>query len=95
MAKRNRNQIQYEDDELGPFLLGAIVGGVVGAVAAFWFAPQSGMETRHEIQERGTEIRDDIEQAATEARRRIEGESVDDAIRMGKAEARRFQETTR
>jgi len=95
MAKRNRNQIRSEDAELGPFLFGAIVGGIVGAVAAFWFAPQSGAETRQDIQEAGTELRDDIEQAAVDARRRIEGESIEESIQAGKAEARRFQESMR
>ena len=75
--------------------LGAIVGGLIGAVAAFWFAPQSGAETRHEIEERGNELREEIEQTAAEARRRVEGESIEELMQAGKAEARRFQETLR
>lgn len=93
MAKRDQNR--YEDEEFGPFVLGALIGGLVGAIAAFWFAPQSGAETRQEIQEAGNEIRDDIEQAATDARRRIDGDSIEESIRAGKAEARRYQETIR
>jgi gas vesicle protein len=95
MAKRNQNHVRYEDDAFGPFVLGALVGGVIAAIGAFWFAPQSGAETRQELQERGNELRDDIEQAAADTRRRIEGDSVEESIRMGKAEARRYQETMR
>jgi len=94
MAKRNTRtrHDNYQDDELGPFLIGAVIGGLVGAAAAFWFAPQSGRETRQEIQEKGVELRDDIEKVASDARRRVEGESLDDSIREGKEEARRYQE---
>jgi gas vesicle protein len=106
MARRNRKNIREilderihpekhkkEDQaEAGLFLVGAVAGSLLGAAVAMWFAPQSGTETRHEIKERSTEIVDDIEHAAADARRRIEGESVDEAMQMGKAEARRYQE---
>jgi gas vesicle protein len=106
MVRRNRKNIremleerlhpekkQQEDQaEAGLFLIGAIAGSVLGAAVAMWFAPQSGTETRHEIKERSTEFVDEIEHAAADARRRIEGESVDEAMQMGKAEARRYQE---
>jgi gas vesicle protein len=106
MARRNRKNIrdmfderlhpkkqkQEDQAEAGLFFIGAVAGSLIGAVVAMWFAPQSGSETRHEIKERSTEIVDEIEHAATDARRRIEGESVDEAIQMGKAEARRYQE---
>ena len=59
-----------------------------------WFAPRSGRETRQAIQERGVELRDELETAADGARKRIEGESLDESIQAGKAQARRFQETT-
>jgi len=53
MAKQNPNKAVPETVNLGHFCLGALLGGVIGAVAAFWFAPQSGAETRQEIEERG------------------------------------------
>ncbi len=67
----------------GIFLIGAILGTVIGAIAALWFAPRSGEETRQEI-----------EQAAIDVRRRVEGESIHESIQAGKAEARRFRQLT-
>ena len=40
------------------FLTGVLLGGVAGAVTALLFAPQSGEETRHQIQKRAAELRD-------------------------------------
>ncbi len=72
-----------ERDEFGAFLVGFIVGGLSGAVAALLLAPQSGEETRAIIKERSIELRDkaateaeeawkQAEAAAEEARRRAE-----------------------
>ena len=81
-----------QDEGIGFFVVGAALGGLLGAIGAVWFAPQSGEETRHEIQEKVTSIGDDIEQVTADARRRIEGDSIEDSIRVGKAEARKFQQ---
>jgi gas vesicle protein len=89
--ERHRN----DGGDAGIFVVGAILGGLLGAIAAFWFAPQSGEETRREIQERGEELRDEIEHVTTEARHKIEGDSIDEAMEYGKAEARKFQEVNR
>lgn len=40
------------------FLSGVLLGGVAGAVTALLFAPQSGEETRHQIQQKAVELRD-------------------------------------
>lgn len=48
--------------DIGAFLAGFIIGGLVGAAAALILAPQSGEETRHQIVDRGRELR----QASTE-----------------------------
>ena len=47
-----------EHDDFGAFLIGFVVGGVAGAVAALLLAPQSGEETRSLIKERSIELRD-------------------------------------
>ena len=93
-SSRGASQDGYGDEDLIPFVIGAFFGGLIGAVAAFWFAPQSGRETRREVQEKGVELRNEVEQAAADARRRVEGESLDDSLREGKAEARRYQAMT-
>lgn len=49
-------------DDFGAFLVGFIVGGVSGAIAALLLAPQSGEETRTLIKDKTIELRD---QAAT------------------------------
>lgn len=47
-----------ERDEFGAFMVGFIVGGLTGAVAALLLAPQSGEETRTLIKERAIELKD-------------------------------------
>jgi gas vesicle protein len=45
-------------DDFGAFLVGFIVGGVSGALAALLLAPQSGEETRTMIKDKTIELRD-------------------------------------
>jgi gas vesicle protein len=59
-------------DEFGAFLVGFIVGGLAGAVAALLLAPQSGEETRAVIKERSIELRDRAAAEAEEAWKRAE-----------------------
>lgn len=61
-----------ERDEFGAFLVGFIVGGLTGAVAALLFAPQSGEETRAVIKERSIELRDKATEEAEAAWKRAE-----------------------
>jgi gas vesicle protein len=53
-----------DHDDFGAFLIGFVVGGVAGAVAALLLAPQSGEETRAFIKDKSIELRD---KAAEEA----------------------------
>ena len=66
-----------ERDEFGAFLVGFIVGGLTGAVAALLFAPQSGEETRAVIKERSIELRDKATAEAEEAWKRAEAAAID------------------
>ncbi len=43
--------------ELGSFLAGFVIGGLVGAATALILAPQSGSDTRAKISNRGQEFR--------------------------------------
>ena len=72
-----------EHDEFGAFLIGFVVGGLTGAIAALLLAPQSGEETRLIIKEKAIELQDkastgleeaynQAEAAAAEARTRAE-----------------------
>lgn len=72
-----------ERDEFGAFIVGFLVGGFTGAVAALLLAPQSGEETRTMIKERAIELKEkaadtideaysQAEAAAAEARARFE-----------------------
>ncbi len=65
----------------GAFFLGALLGSLIGTIVALWFAPRSGKE-----------LREEVEQSADELRRRIEGESVEESIQAGKAEARKLNQ---
>ena len=66
-----------ERDEFGAFLVGFIVGGLTGAVAALLFAPQSGEETRAVIKERSIELRDKAAADAEDAWKRAEAAAID------------------
>lgn len=70
-------------DEFGAFLLGFVVGGISGMIAALLLAPQSGAETRKVIGDKAIELRDRAtdsleeayaraEESATQARARAE-----------------------
>jgi gas vesicle protein len=80
---QKRRMKMAERDEFGAFLIGFIVGGLTGAVAALLMAPQSGEETRTVIKEKAIELKDrasqnldeayaQAEAAAAEARARFE-----------------------
>jgi gas vesicle protein len=85
-------------DEFGAFLVGFLVGGLTGAVAALLLAPQSGTDTRSLIREKAIELKDktaaslddayaQAEAAAAEARARF-----DDLAVAAKERASDFQQ---
>jgi gas vesicle protein len=55
---KNAYKEEVSTKQSGNFLTGVLVGGVAGAVAALLFAPQSGEETRQQIQQKAAELRD-------------------------------------
>ena len=50
------------------FLIGAVLGGLVGAGTALLFAPESGIEMRAQIRERAKTFSTEIKQAASSKR---------------------------
>jgi len=49
---------EYHSNNVLGVLLGTLVGGLVGAVTMLLLAPQSGKDTRIQIQKKGIELRD-------------------------------------
>jgi gas vesicle protein len=70
-------------DDFGAFLMGFVVGGVAGAVAALLLAPQSGEETRTLIKDKSIELRDMAAEQADELATRA-GAVATDARARGK-----------
>ena len=64
------------------FLIGTLVGGLIGAVLALLFAPSSGTELRGQITERTNGIANEIRQAANT--KRIELQQRLDTLRAPK-----------
>jgi gas vesicle protein len=56
------------------FILGAAIGGVIGSVLAFLFAPISGQQLRDRVNDYCTNIRDDVKNAAEMKRQELQNE---------------------
>lgn len=56
------------------FLLGAAIGGFIGATVAILMAPSSGEELRSEIGMRTDRIRSEVTQAAADRRAELESQ---------------------
>ncbi len=67
------------EDRGGSFVVGFLLGGLVGAAAALLLSPRSGEETRGTLRETGIELRVRAEEVATKAK-----EEADDLLIRGK-----------
>jgi gas vesicle protein len=67
------------------FLLGALLGSLIGALWALWNAPHSGAATRQAIREAWR-------QRVGKLRRQVSGESLEEALAEGKATARQLNQ---
>ncbi|MEJ2010868.1 MAG: YtxH domain-containing protein [Anaerolineales bacterium] len=56
----------------GSFLLGSLIGGAAGYIAALLLAPRSGEETQAEILAQARALRDRANEAVLEGRRSLE-----------------------
>ena len=54
----NENQVPMYRNNFFSILVSLVVGGLAGAVTMLLLAPQSGRETRTQLQEKGIELRD-------------------------------------
>ena len=77
-----KSETQNNDSSLY-FLLGVMVGGLAGVAATLLMAPQSGKDTRDQIQAKGIQLRDDATAAAedTVAQVRLKGQQISSDIR--------------
>ena len=61
-----------DSNDVGSFVAGVIVGGLVGAAVALLLAPQSGEETRTMIRDKSIEIKDRAVEVSQDALSRAE-----------------------
>jgi gas vesicle protein len=55
----NENQVpEYHNNNILGVLIGLLIGALAGAITMLLLAPQSGEDTRTQIQEKGIELRD-------------------------------------
>lgn len=71
--------IKYPAHNVTGVLVGMLVGGLAGAVTMLLLAPQSGEDTRKQIQKKGIELRDRT------------GEFVDDTLAQVRTSAQKIQ----
>ena len=65
------------DGDLGAFLAGFVIGGMLGAAVALLLAPQSGEETRTIIHDRSIELKDKAAEKAETARIKAEAAAAE------------------
>jgi gas vesicle protein len=65
------------ESDFGAFLVGFVIGGLVGAAVALMYAPQSGEETRTLIHDRSIELKDKALEKAEEAREKAEAAAAE------------------
>lgn len=63
--------------DIGAFMAGFVIGGLVGAATALILAPQSGADTRAQIASRGDELWHSGEQQFVEYREKAQGRVQD------------------
>lgn len=80
--------------DIGAFLAGFVIGGLVGAATALVLAPQSGAETRAQIAAKGEELRRAGEEQFTGYRENI-GSAVTDARSRVQETSGQLQERAR
>ena len=54
------------------FLIGAVIGGLVGAIAAILLAPASGNDLRGQLRDRALKVQEEVKAAAIARRAELE-----------------------
>ncbi len=76
--------------DLGSFLAGFVIGGLIGAGVALLMAPQSGEETRAMIADKGIELRDRAAETASDVQARA-GELASQTAKAYDEQVKRIQ----
>jgi gas vesicle protein len=58
MMHNKNHEPQYHNNNIVGVLVATVIGSLIGAVTMLLFAPQSGRDTRMQIQEKGIQLRD-------------------------------------
>ena len=81
MIHENQEYVYHTHNNILSILGGMLVGSLAGAVTMFLLAPQSGRDTRKQIQEKGIELRDRttelVENTMTQVRTKANKITVD------------------
>jgi gas vesicle protein len=81
MIHENQEYVYHTNNNILSILGGMLVGSLAGAVAMFLLAPQSGRDSRKQIQEKGIELRDRttelVENTMTQVRSKANKITVD------------------
>lgn len=78
----NENQEpEYHNNNILSVLAGLLIGGLAGAVTMLLLAPQSGKDTRTQIQKRGIELRDQTTEMVEDVMAQVRSDS--NKITMG------------
>jgi gas vesicle protein len=86
MGERKRQN----SHDVRALIQGLLFGALAGGVVALWKAPRSGRALRAQLRREGQSLVQNVEHTAVQARRQISGESVEEAMAVAKAEARRL-----
>ena len=73
-STRKDKETEIEMRKFGNFVLGAMLGGLIGGTLAILFAPASGEKAREEIQAYFTNLKEELNRAADEKRAELEME---------------------
>lgn len=65
-------EMKQQSSNISSLFTGFLIGGLIGAAAAFLMAPQSGEDTRTMLRDKSVEIRDKAKSTAEDTRSRTE-----------------------